>query len=917
MGRNAYTDAVKDAIGNDPVLDQYEFDYTSTYVGSSQDDHLTGTIITRTSAGLSTDLRGKNFSVYSSPNENSIGYSSGDIARFPRMSSRLQSNREVSSTQQLRHASPLFDDKERWYDSCLPDLFAALQHDGTNIKTLTTSMKVDISKLHSGSLIDITDFSTVLAAVGANPTVELKDYSGKNMESLLSLSPMATFTTKSLGFVTFNVPRLNEADDPSINNEWTWSYPYETKYNPSNRQLKTNDVLGLSISTAQVLPALAGDYSSNIFPPSSNKEPYCSAPLNLPWQSYNGKTGRVYQLNSGIIPVIAGNFQSQVMSRISGSRNGNRTYNVYDSDSYFLPIGTVHDNKFGHATVAIGDAFLNQTTRHTRMVPTSVDTLVSTPPYWSAGGDLTVADITRPPPSPFSNSLLGALSNTEDYITSSASKDDLIKFFFGFGDVNNMNYGRFTINEYSGSIVHNVTDRVQNISTIPGLAYQLGSFSNYNNDTGQFVARWESPNNWVTGEGGYQWRVLPKTSDSAPWHVWTSSPAQIRWISGSSPSNDAFLTSGAGMSHLDESKMFVDIYSESPWRYTYLRCVASLFTASYLESAAFRINVHGHTDLPTSSMGSYSRTYDFNYNYSGGTHINELAFTGSHYGCYGNIDHVDATGDIILDVTEETHRWKSQIFPPGVWRIGFIFRKFDDLSTGSPNQAFIFDLKFEGFGNRAYENDADGPKIGANNYPEFRQYGNDIRNCPKDEDYPSYYYKWLGATHRNRNFRSSAVGVGPVIRGWKHGLASGFPTYSKATWRCNRFGQLRDMLEQRPYTKFIYDHVSMPLAGVATPGAAPSTVDDRSPQMGQLEPGPVQVNYVRRRYKRDDRGIGFIYSEKVDGSLTLSQNISTEVTSSVPYVDGVARLRQEAELSSIKPYVLTSVSTGDGGITIV
>lgn len=40
------------------------------------------------------------------------------------------------------------------------------------------------------------------------------------------------------------------------------------------------------------------------------------------------------------------------------------------------------------------------------------------------------------------------------------------------------------------------------------------------------------------------------------------------------------------------------------------------------------------------------------------------------------------------------------------------------------------------------------------------------------------------------------------IRGWKYGVMNGFPFYSDCVFRSSRFGQFRDMLEQRKFTKF-------------------------------------------------------------------------------------------------------------------
>ncbi|WP_206688760.1 hypothetical protein, partial [Streptococcus pseudopneumoniae] len=55
----------------------------------------------------------------------------------------------------------------------------------------------------------------------------------------------------------------------------------------------------------------------------------------------------------------------------------------------------------------------------------------------------------------------------------------------------------------------------------------------------------------------------------------------------------------------------------------------------------------------------------------------------------------------------------------------------------------------------------------------------------------------VGIDYDNNFFR-----ISPSIRGWKYGVHSGIPTFSKAYWRPNRFGQFRDMLEQRPLAKF-------------------------------------------------------------------------------------------------------------------
>lgn len=59
------------------------------------------------------------------------------------------------------------------------------------------------------------------------------------------------------------------------------------------------------------------------------------------------------------------------------------------------------------------------------------------------------------------------------------------------------------------------------------------------------------------------------------------------------------------------------------------------------------------------------------------------------------------------------------------------------------------------------------------------------------------------------SYMNSTVGImngfystNAEIRGWKYGIYNAFPYYSNCVFRTNRFGQFRDMLEQRQYTKF-------------------------------------------------------------------------------------------------------------------
>ncbi len=106
------------------------------------------------------------------------------------------------------------------------------------------------------------------------------------------------------------------------------------------------------------------------------------------------------------------------------------------------------------------------------------------------------------------------------------------------------------------------------------------------------------------------------------------------------------------------------------------------------------------------------------------------------------------------------------------------------------------------------------------------------------------------------------------IRGWKYGLMNGFPVKTSVVFRRDRFGQPRDMLEQRLDAKF-YDSDEIPVYG--------GTIGVRT--------GPVQVKFYN------------FSGSLTDPLRTLSSNLSFEATSSMPFADGHATNRPEFDYS--------------------
>jgi len=101
------------------------------------------------------------------------------------------------------------------------------------------------------------------------------------------------------------------------------------------------------------------------------------------------------------------------------------------------------------------------------------------------------------------------------------------------------------------------------------------------------------------------------------------------------------------------------------------------------------------------------------------------------------------------------------------------------------------------------------------------------------------------------------IGRQVIPRGWKYGVHNALPVDSYAVYRRDRFGQFRDMLEQRPYTRYLVN--GLPRLGAVT--------------CRFVEPGGTGVSTEPKR--------------------TVCVNISQFATSSLPYFDDQARDRSD------------------------
>ena len=158
--------------------------------------------------------------------------------------------------------------------------------------------------------------------------------------------------------------------------------------------------------------------------------------------------------------------------------------------------------------------------------------------------------------------------------------------------------------------------------------------------------------------------------------------------------------------------------------------------------------------------------------------------------------------------------------------------------------------------------------MGTSNWPMFR--ANRNTKYVLSPPVPRYYDKVTG----------SYWTVSPVIRGWKYGLYSALPSYTHTYFRQGKFGQNRDMLEQRQYTKLM---------------------------LNQIDTTVSSVTRASFSYEKDDIGESVITVKFLDedGNLTppentQSQNLSFEATSSLPYFDLVTRNREQAAAQNLR-----------------
>lgn len=166
---------------------------------------------------------------------------------------------------------------------------------------------------------------------------------------------------------------------------------------------------------------------------------------------------------------------------------------------------------------------------------------------------------------------------------------------------------------------------------------------------------------------------------------------------------------------------------------------------------------------------------------------------------------------------------------------------------------------------------------------------------PPPVHFQGAYVAFSGSTSPHPSGQWFRHAMGLTVSGWKYGILNGFRQTTKSVFRRDKFGQFRDMLEQRMDGKFFYETVD-PVEDVMTSGSNLTVTWDRGPAHFQntVTAGPVQVKFLD------------VSGTITKPQLTYSSNQSLEATSSLPYFDGEPRNRPTINESLIDVVMVTS-----------
>lgn len=828
---NVYTDAIKDVVGDEPVLDQFDIQYEASFYGTMQDDYVTGTLINKipdpnlsNKLLLQTGERGRAFSKLYASSQPPLDstYGSQEVNKYPRLSLRtIPWSSRVSRT--AGRISQAHDANERYYDSCLPD------------------------------------FAQCVASEG------LKVWSIANRKN--ALSPYVNVVTSSVGHLLFDSIEIDRSEDgytkdPTVFNGWTRSFPFDAKYSSAKRLLAVDNLLGLrsSMSLNWNIPkmddSLLNDASGSV-----GSGPIFPSSLRMYDDRTVLKRDDIFLSSLKVKDSPIDSFIPIIPGYVPGQLNGLRQKTFVEGGYGEFAI---------HMGEYAGNGKVAQETGYSLLFPSDVD--------------LSKKNLHTEYLDPFSIPDPGM-----EYLTGSMSNSDLVKFIFGFGDFNNVTYARRNYEETKKKVGHeesfeNYADETKSYE-IPDykdenfkVSWSAGGFYNVSPSLSWRVS--SSDGTTTPGIGSNFGRLSVKSGSISP-----DTTNGITWISSSY--DQKILVSNQG---INSSEFVLTVTSSYPWSFSYDRAICGN------PDDYFMMGIWGVPgDAGIKIFGNLCYPFFYSADYLTGSGQKQTTMT---------------TYDYMVNGTAGNAGNEKYPLPPGSWNI-FFSVGIGATAHVPPTFAAVNNFKFYTFSDLEKKD-----MIGSNNLPEFSLKLSDRRIDPTYQISPSTQPQdspWstigpIGSLHLSGSsnvYGSYVFGVSPVIRGWKYGLINGYPQHSKVIFRRGRYGQYRDMLEQRQYTKFINSNVSPADFDAVTTNGLDKNVDTTLIAQGSNadvslgEPAAL-VKFVRKITKISQRGIGTIDTQIINPDQTTSQNLSFEVTSSLPYFDLESRHRSHEEMMNVR-----------------
>lgn len=893
--KNYFTDSIHEVIGNTAVLDQFDTSYPASFYGSTQDDFITGSFLSineeetkkQGKVIYSEQNRGRLFSKAYASSQPALDstFGSAEVNKNPSYAERLVPWSEKTS--HSHRVVQCVDERERFYDSCLPNIKNCFSADESN----------------AWYTYD-------------NPQYWLSPYG--NVQS-----------TSDTGYILFNAKPV--ASKPLSNNIWTWSFPYEERYKPEERLINTENIIS-DINT---------DLTTNWYPSSfsSIKNQKLPRKINnllplLPGKNQIDTKDTSFRIDSSLPANSEGSYRLLVPADIklnnkSTPTNQYLTGSMTNDDMIRFLFGFGDLNNITYTSFTLNDEEDEE-----KVLSSSYFTGFEITDF---GINLSSSFNGAPIPPTTSPYNFTQFNYSDSYVT--------VNWLSPHGKT----AGQSGYVEYpwvlvarSGSVTATLDENLETPQR-----YNYVSGSNYFSYAPSSTPR--ARGQLLTGSSAIYW--LSSSNAATAGQVNSN---ETHWVLGSYLSSSFYISPTSGLKVTTTYKMSgstaftktvsyqkLEVTSSLPWKLSYSRAV-SANTSNY-----FRSSFTGMPGLP-SSLGNVDveieKLYGTDVPFEG-TNVIETKpqvlteFTSSLYppGEYqvkfsyvksgqdagtGSIDRsfIDNVYVLTLGAGQLTSS-----FDPN-YRIGYShypqFRQIvrdtrtspyfpgtglkttSELSTDIIKKLDVFKpsatkRKYDQFVINTSKESVESltakvPKTTAvfNLNPTKITTISQLSTIKKTpEILATISLLDMAASYLNSNsYGGYEIAISPVIRGWKYGIYNGFPAHSRVIFRRNRYGQFRDMLEQRLFTTFCNTDATI-LFNVAKGNRVRS---EEKLKTFTIQEGPVSVKFVKQAVQIDDNNFGKITIEEVDPASTTSQNLTKNASSALPYFDGESRSRAES-----------------------